>query len=143
MGWTQQIDAYLLAQDTQKVQRVAIIILTVVFLVDAACTVLLRQAPALVDRDYAVDWKFRGLLNGLQRIEDDTVDCLLLFLLRSAALIVLGCLAVRLGTPTLHDVKTNEPSNGCSTTTCTACSLPSTTTAPLLIINDAAGASAN
>ena len=62
-----------------------------------AGAIILREAPALLGDGEHVDWTWRGLLDGLQQITDDTVDCLVLYVCRSVLLIFLGWLAERLG----------------------------------------------
>ena len=134
MGWTAQIDAILLARETSRVRRVAIALVTFTFLLDAAGVVILREAPNLLGLKVRIDWSVGGLLHGLHHPHDDTVDCLLLFVLRTLLLILLGWLAVHVGTPKL-DV---QPKSGAPT--CMPC-FPASSTAPLmtapLLINGA------
>ena len=90
MGWTDQIDAMLLAREATRVKRIAFGVLFLVFLIDLAGAIILREAPALLGDDHTVDWTWRGLLDGLQQITDDTVDCLVLYVCRSVLLIFLA-----------------------------------------------------
>ena len=61
----------------------------------AAGVVILREAPNLLGLKVRIDWSVGGLLHGLHHPHDDTVDCLLLFVLRTLLLILLGWLAVQ------------------------------------------------
>ena len=126
MGWTDQIDAILLAREASRVRRIAIALVTFTFLLDAAGVFILREAPKLLGAKHRIDWSVGGLLHGLHSFQDDTVDCLLLFVLRTLLLILLGWLAVHVGTPKL-DV---QPRSGAPS--CAAC-FAASSTAPLLI----------
>ena len=75
--------------------------------IDAAAVVLLREAPALVEElkdEPLVDpplWTPAALLAGLPDLSHDTVDVLVLFVVRVLVLLFLGWLAVKVGTPDL------------------------------------------
>ena len=135
MGWTDQIDAMLLAREATRVKRIAFGVLFLVFLIDLAGAIILREAPALLGDDHTVDWTWRGLLDGLQQITDDTVDCLVLYVCRSVLLIFLGWLAVRLGTPKLADLQPVQPAEE----VCVSCGNGASSIAEPLLINSVNG----
>ena len=144
-GWSEQIDL-MLSSGSRSLYRVKCfvgILLVFVFLIDAASTVVCRAAPSIIFEKQLADWSAKGLLEGLKNYNDDTVDLMLLYIVRTLALILMGWMAVRLGTPNLSTV----PKRGAADETvavCPPCSNGATASGssvqPLLINGaDAAG----
>ena len=107
MGWTEQFDLILLSgsRSLYRIKFIACALLVLVFLIDAASTVLCRAAPSIVFEKKLADWSARGLFEGLTNYYDDTVDLFVLYIVRTLALIIMGWMAVRVGTPNLAIVK--------------------------------------
>ena len=111
MGFTEKVDAMLGGRKKEVVRRNGVIALILLALLDCACVVFLREVPSMTKHEIPpAKWTAAGILAGLPRFGDDTIDCLLLFVVRVIVLAVLTCVAVRLGTADLSGIKTNEAS---------------------------------
>ena len=107
MGWTERVDSMLQARGRRAIKCTGLTAFFVAVAIDAAAVVLLREAPALVEElkdEPLVDpplWTPAALLAGLPDLSHDTVDVLVLFVVRVLVLLFLGWLAVKVGTPDL------------------------------------------
>ena len=81
-----------------------------------------------------VDWSIKVLMADLSDFQCATVDVVLLFFIRSVALLGLALVACRVGTPDLNDVaaSTAPGSCGCGAAACSS-THSGTATAPLLV----------
>ena len=103
MGLTETIDTALVNRGRKGAARIGTAMLAFVFCIDMAVQVCLRQAPELVSASH-VEWSAASLVEALSRFRDDTVDCLLAFIIRAILLIIFVVIAVRVGTPQLEDL---------------------------------------
>jgi len=98
MGFTESIEALILSKKRTKVIRVGVATVAFLLALDFAGVIFLRLAPQLVDPLVApVSWQWSTLGGALTDFTADTLDLILLFLVRAVALLVLGVLACRAG----------------------------------------------
>ena len=114
---TECLRVCLQGQSQSVKRRAGVLLLCLLLCIDASVQVFLRMAPHIVAPHAcaAADWDVIALNDELHDARNTTADCLLLFILRAAALAILVPLAVHVGTPS----SSSEPT--------------STATAPLLI----------
>ena len=127
------IDAILVSRSSRP-HRCIGYLLSAVVLVDVATAVLLRAAPSLIsDRNGTatdVPWQPDHWLQALLNFKSDTMDILLITLLRPLALVACSATAIYVGTP-----KPGQPpaANGQQCHSCHGGSTTRGATAPLLI----------
>lgn len=140
MGFSDSVDELLASRSASFARGCLAACLITVFSIDLAVACALRAAPTFVlDGDErSLSWTPRDLLSALANFHGDTVDMVLLCLVRVLVMFPLIWLGVRVGTPRLADLAV-EPEASCGGATC--CGVTSSTaTAPLLINAGPSGA---
>lgn len=101
MGFNESIDVLLLTRRRAAVLRCGLCGLLALLLLDAAATVGLRMAPGIADPAAApaISWSWPDLGPALVDFGGDTLDLIVLFVLRTALLALLAALACRYGQP--------------------------------------------
>ena len=97
MGLTATLDTVLRGKKKGRVVRTLRHVLGATLVLDAIALVLLREVPAWTTSrpPAAVSWSWPALLHGLGDYTGDTVDCLVIYLVRVALLLSLGYAACR------------------------------------------------
>ena len=134
MGWSDSIDQILVSRSSRP-HHCIFGLLLLVFLVDIASSIFLRLSPAVISGEH-VSWAPKDFVHALTDFRSDTLDIIVLSLLRPAILAVLVWIAIKLGTPRLGDLVRSQD----ALDTCHTCTV--TSTAPLLI-NEGPTASIN
>eukprot|EP00966_Prymnesium_polylepis_P304314 7031142-Prymnesium_polylepis.1 len=106
MGLTETIDLALVSRGRLAAKVVGLALFAAAACVEAAVVVCLREAPALVHavNHSDIEWKFFSLIDALGDFENDTVDVILVYLIRLFATGLLTCIAVVVGRPQLDDL---------------------------------------
>ena len=106
MGLTETIDMALANRGRKTARVLGVLLLAAAGCVEAAVVICLRQAPALVHAEDAADieWTASALAESVGDFRDDTVDVILIYLIRLAVISVLTCVAVHVGRPRLDDL---------------------------------------
>ena len=102
-SWAEAIEATLQKRGRAGTRLLVGGVLFVLFCLDAAATVLLRQMPGLVAVD-TVDWRPEAFMRELAEFNFAMSDMLLLFAARWVLMLSLLFLGVRLGKPRLNDI---------------------------------------
>ena len=102
-GWAEAIEVALQKRGRAGTRLLIGSVLLVLFCLDAATVVLLRQMPALVDVD-AVDWQPQAFARELSDFSSAMTDIMLLFVVRWLLMLALLYLGIHLGTPKLDDI---------------------------------------
>ena len=113
------VDQWLKNKDHSYTRKRGLCLYAFFLLLDIASVVLLREAPTVIVQpgdnvtganhthtyeDYVVYWEWSDLVDNLGDFTDDTVDVILLLLVRVVLTMLCATLAVRLGKPKLHDL---------------------------------------
>ena len=104
MGFTDSVDAMLSGRERSRVKRNGIVLLLLLLTLDGACVVLIRESLAFVGLPQP-EWTLPALLAALPSFNGDTVDVVLLFILRVLTISILAWVAVRVGQADLSSVK--------------------------------------
>ena len=110
-NWAEAIEVALQRRGRSGTRLLVGGVLFVLFVLDAAATVLLRQMPVLVAAD-AVDWQPVVFMRELADFNSAMSDMLLLFAARWILMLSLLFLGLRLGKPRLDDIAAGT-STGC------------------------------
>ena len=116
------VDQWLKNKGKRFTKKLGVSLFALVVVIDVAVAVFLRQAPELLSpsdseaedamwleanrtaEDYRVSWTWQDLIRGLSDFSSDTVDILLISVLRIVLLAALLVLGVYVGTPRLNDI---------------------------------------
>ena len=129
-GITEAIDQCLKNRSRKFAKALGVGLFVAVVLFDLIAVVLLRESPKLMSigvqfnesgsgdssdgfafllersaEDYDVSWLPADLKRGLTDFSDDTVDVILLLLVRVVSMLILTRVAIKVGTPNLSDIR--------------------------------------
>ena len=125
MGWSDSIDSILVSRGSRPHRFIAVL-LFLVYAVDLASVLCLREAPAIVGLNRShVSWSPEDWLAAARDFTADTFDLVLLTLIRPVVLGLLSWIAITIGTPKLDDLVRLHPESGGNG--------GGTSTAPLLV----------
>ncbi len=113
MGWSESIDAMLLAKQRARVMHIGIGLIVLALIIDAAAALTLRLAPPIYGEP-APSWRWASLPTALADFESDTLDLIVLLLLRVPLLMLLGRVACVVGTPKLDGLDARSADAGSS-----------------------------
>jgi len=115
MSQSSQLDLLLLSHNAFCIRGLLGGLVALCLLLDVSATVLLRLAPVFASNGIVppAQWTAAALLQGLSSFQDDTVDSLLLLIVRLLVTGALAVAAVVLGKPRLDDLLAGGPDDVC------------------------------